>query len=363
MTRRTAFLVGIIVLVHASASAQTGARYMNDPVVHAGVLIMGPNGRSGSGAAVQTGDRVGADLGGTVYLAPCSTVGAADRGHAISAAATDVWQLSGRVLELGAEQASIQVGWQRIRRNGQDDASSPQSLTFTLQRGERKTLESITVPATGSCAERSASLDVAFVSRRELFSPAGSGSSASDAIGNDGQLRSVVAELRGGVMGARAADQPAPASVTAELWLVRSTPGRADETLHLASSVSPIPRPFAFTPITIQTASGALTIKVEGTIETGQSPEGERRFYFSANRTVTFAPVNGPPRDSAVRTVESSLKTTVTMPGPEEVLSFELPPLKIPGGAAVPDQLSIRVRLTPVETIKMIKKSIGVFEP
>jgi hypothetical protein len=63
------------------------------------------------------------------------------------------------------------------------------------------------------------------------------------------------------------------------------------------------------------------------------------------NRTVTFAPANRSARDTAP-IVEGSTKTTVPMPGPDEVLSFEMPPLRIPGGATVPDRLSIRVRLT-----------------
>jgi hypothetical protein len=90
-----------------------------------------------------------------------------------------------------------------------------------------------------------------------------------------------------------------------------------------------------------------LNVRVQGTIEVGTSAEGERRFYFSANRSISFAPTNRPPRDGAPL-VEGSTKTTVPLPGPDEVLSFEMPALRIPGGAALPDRLSIRIRLTPV---------------
>ena len=129
------------------------------------------------------------------------------------------------------------------------------------------------------------------------------------------------------------------------MWLVRTVPGRADETLHLTSPVAPTPRRFAFPAVTIQTATGTLTVKVEGTVEAGVTPDGERRFHFAANRTVTFA-LTSRPGPAAAPIVEGSTKTTVPVPGPEEVIGFEMPPLRVPGGATLPDRLSIRVRLT-----------------
>jgi hypothetical protein len=138
-----------------------------------------------------------------------------------------------------------------------------------------------------------------------------------------------------------------PTMLSADLWLVRSAPGRADETLQITVPAMSVAQRFAFSPVSIQTGTGVLNVRVEGTVEVGTSAEGERRLYFSANRTVNFAPANRPARDSAP-IVEGSTKTTVSMPGPDEVLSFEMPPLRVPGGQTLPDRLSIRVRLTPV---------------
>ena len=89
-----------------------------------------------------------------------------------------------------------------------------------------------------------------------------------------------------------------------------------------------------------------MTVKVEGTVEAGQSPEGERRFHFTATRSVTSVTSARPTRDGKP-IVEGSTKTTVALPGPDEVLSFEMPPLRTPEGVTLSDRLSVRVRLAP----------------
>ncbi|MCC7044322.1 MAG: hypothetical protein IT183_10685 [Acidobacteria bacterium] len=116
--------------------------------------------------------------------------------------------------------------------------------------------------------------------------------------------------------------------------------------MHVTSSVTSIPATFAFAPITIDAASGTATVQVEGTVEVGYTPEGERRFFFSANRRLGFVPANRPARDSAPVN-EGSSRTSVPVPGPDQILSFELPPLQLPGGGVLPDRFSVRVRLTP----------------
>ena len=78
------------------------------------------------GSAVQTGESVGADMAGLVYIAPCSSMGASNPGRPVSAFATDVWLMSGKVLELTDQQASVQVGWRRIRSGGQEESSPEQ---------------------------------------------------------------------------------------------------------------------------------------------------------------------------------------------------------------------------------------------
>jgi hypothetical protein len=148
------------------------------------------------------------------------------------------------------------------------------------------------------------------------------------------------------MISARGAGAPAPMMLHADLWLVRSAPGQADTTMHVTSSVMPIPVTFAFTPIAIDTGTGTATFQVEGTVEVGFTPEGEQRFFFSASRRLGFVPANRPARDNAPLN-EGSSKTSVPVPGPDQILSFELPPVRLPDGTTLPDRFSIRVRLTP----------------
>jgi hypothetical protein len=353
MRMQSAFVVGVV-LFASTAAAQNAPPRVNEPIVHSGLFIMRPDGKPG-GFAVQTGEHAGADLAGTLFVSPCSSIGAARPSRPISAFATDVWQMSGRVLELDDQQVSLQVGWRRVRRDGQDESSPEQHTTLILKRGERNTLETINVAATGSCEARSVSLDVIFASRRELygFDPvrpgAGGGGGSGSAGGRSGFVQGTVKESGAGggggmSFGMQKLGHPALEKLSADLWLVRSTPGRSDETLHVTSQVMPIPMTYAFTPLTIQTTAGSVSVKVEGTIEAGLSPQGERQFHFTAKRNITSTTSRQPTRDGSA-VVEGSTKTTVLMPGPDEVLSFEMPPLRTADGVTLPDRLSIRVRV------------------
>jgi hypothetical protein len=233
-----------------------------------------------------------------------------------------------------------------VRRDGRQENPPEQSLTLTLKRGERYTLESIAFPASGSCEARNLSLDIVYASLRELTGIAAlvhgfAGTKESAGAGSP----AVPGAGSGGVGGAHAGRQRS-SSGTADLWLVRSTPGRADETLHTVAQITPIPVTFAFAPLTIQSAGGTFSVKVEGTLETGRTPDGEQRLHFTATRSVT-AVTTARPAPGSKPVVEGSTKTTVTFPGPDDVLSFDMPPLRAPDGSTPPDRLSIRVRITP----------------
>lgn len=356
MTSRIALVVGVLAIGQTAWAQQMPVK-MAEPIVHFGLFE--PADGPSRGSATQTAEESGAYETGSVYLAPCTTMGGADSGRPLPAAATDIWNLSTRVLSLDDERAAVQITWQPVRRDGQERRDQPQSTTLTLARGERSRVEVIHVPAKGECGARSAALEVLFASRNELYprpaarsatrggggisnvptgtSGAGGGGGRVVFEGADGGVTYVAVQRQG---------TPAPSMLHADLWLVRSAPGQPDATMHLTSSVSSIPVTFAFAPITIETASGTATVQVEGTVEVGNTPEGERRFFFSASRRLGFTPANRPARDGAPLN-EASSKTSVPVPSEDQILSFELPPMQLPGGATLPDRFSIRVRLTP----------------
>ena len=354
MRIRIAVITAAIGALGADAIAQPPPQF-GRPIVHSGLFTTRADGKVGS-AAMQTGEYVGADLDGTLHLS-CSGSGASTVGRPVSAFATDVWAMSGKVLELNDQQASVQVGWRRLRRAGQEENSPEQSTTLTLKRGERHTLETIAVPASGACEARTVTLDVVFASRSELYgisesdyargSGGGRGSGTASAGGRLPYVQGSQSRVgAGGAMGPVPGGLPHPGleRLTVDLWLVRSTPGAADQTLHMTSSLRPFPETFAFAPLTVQTANGTVNLKVEGTLEGGLSSEGERQLYFAASRSVTTTASSRPARDGKAVT-EGSTKTTLKMPGPDEVVSFEMPPLRTADGVTLPDRFSIRVRV------------------
>jgi hypothetical protein len=325
------------------------------PIVHVGVFAIRPDGSAGA-HAVETARSAGEPLSGAVYLAPCATIGAVSGVRPLPASATEAWRLSGRVLALTEAQTSLQLTWHKIRQNGQDVALPGNTVSLTLNRGERVRLDGVTVEPAGLCPGRTAAFEAVFASLNEMI-PSGGPATSRTAEIRSPSGRTVgtwqagrggfVTTVEGGDTVTRFAVAGRPRNVTsADLWLVHAAPGIADETRHLAvDSLSSFPREFSFPPVAITTAAGVLTVLVQGTIETGLAPDGEPRLYFSANRRVTFAPSGRAPRDTA-SVVEASTKTAVPMPGPQDVLSFEMPPLRVPGGDAVPNNLSIRVKLT-----------------
>jgi hypothetical protein len=352
---------GAMFMTPAGAAAQTPPPLpsgMSNPIVHAGLFTIRPDGSVG-GYAAETASTSGEDITAAVYLAPCGALGGVSGARPLPASATEVWKLSGRVHALTETQVSLELTWQRVRRGGQEVNAPGQTVPLTLARGERTRLDEVTVPAAGVCPERSAVLDVVFASRDELrarpdgavTTGVGGGSRAgasrgAGVAGSGGGVR-VFRATGGGTTTTRLANiDQVPRMPVADLWLVHSTLGAADQTLHVTvDQVTSFPRQFSFAPLAVRTASGVLTVTVQGTIETGLTPEGEPRLYFSANRNVTFAPGGRAARDTAP-VVEGSTKTAVAMPGADDVLSFEMPPLRIPGGQALTNRLSIRVRLT-----------------
>jgi hypothetical protein len=360
MTSRVALVAGALAIAQTAAWAQQ-APGPDDPMVHFGLFASSADGRR-VGSATTTNWEVGAHDPGILYLSPCSTMGTNSESRPLPAAATDVWNVSTRILSLDQERVSVQITWQPVRREGQDRNEPPQSTTLTLGRGERSRVEHVHIPARGECEARSAALEVVFASRNELYAriPAAAGTrgggggvsnTPTGATGSSGAGggRVVSEGSAGGVTNVAVRQQgaAAPSILHADLWLVRSAPGQPDTTMHLTSSVSSIPVTFAFAPITIEAASGTATVQVEGTVEVGYTPEGERRFFFSASRRLGFSPANRPARDGAPSN-EASSKTSVPVPSEDQILSFELPPLQLPGGGGVlPDRFSIRVRLTP----------------
>ena len=99
--------------------------------------------------------------------------------------------------------------------------------------------------------------------------------------------------------------------------------------------------PFAFTPFTIETAAGPIGVQINGSLQV-TSERGSAELVFTAVRDVKYA-TSDSNRD-LTRTGSSTTRNP--MPGPDEVLSFELPPIRMPNGnSTLSDQYSVRLRI------------------
>jgi hypothetical protein len=317
----------------------------------------------------------------TVHLSACSK-GAGGRAPML---ATDVWTFDGRVVSASPAQATVQVNWRRVRAAGQEMSQPSTSVELTLGPGDRVPLDTVTTDAADGCPAREVSLEVRFEPRGEFrrFSAAGDtvrggGASSSAAggvanvavsstsggsTGGSGGGGGIVGGARTGTAGARGPIGVARVggglvtgvrgttvqhALKADVWLVHSAPGRPDAVLHTETAATSGGGDFAFPPVAIALPTGSLNVSVAGITELGPATS-DRRFAFSATRRVSFTPSSGQARDSSANTASGSTRSIGPVPGPEEVVSYEMPPIQMPGVGDVPDRFSIRVRLTPVQ--------------
>ena len=123
------------------------------------------------------------------------------------------------------------------------------------------------------------------------------------------------------------------------LWLMHTTPDRKDEVVHQLVRAPREGADFAFAPISIDTPRGAVVVQVSGSFGVADG-----QFIFVTNRSVKYVSQRDQKTTPAS---EGTGRTVNAMPGPADVLSFELPPIPGPGGAApLPNQLSVRVQVT-----------------
>ena len=141
-----------------------------------------------------------------------------------------------------------------------------------------------------------------------------------------------------------------PGLFDVNLWLVRSVPGQTDEVTHSTLRMNQDGASFAFPPVAVDTSEGTTMVQVTGSLAVTQTDNGEQQLVFSTGRRITnrrdTTTTVGPPRDHGAD-VQGIGRTTNPLPGPEEVLSFEMPPITLNGRQAAPDQFSVRLKIAP----------------
>lgn len=348
------------------------------PVLQVGVFSYGPDGKEQAAAYATS-----LDTDSLQYVAGCE-IGGGNR--PVPDRATDAWRVSGKVETLTAEEAVVRIDWQRLRAARAGTTSPGGSVRLTLHPGDRVPLDSANPDATAACGARTIGFEARFGPRPGFMvgpggsltsSPAvtimrngGSGGGAGGGAGSGSGGGAETGARAGGGRAGSASGSGAGAgsgafadailiqkpdgsgnasarTYTAELFLVRTDkahPEKPDFNLQglILQNVRQVAN-FAFSPFTIDTPAGPVNVQITGMVRV--ITEGaEPSLSFTTARSVRYSS-NSPTRDASSASTGSST-TTNPMPGPDDVVSFELPPIRLPNSSAtLPDQYSVRVRI------------------
>ena len=334
--RVMAFAAALMIFTQAP-SALAGQVPTSEPTVQIGVFGYRADGSNAS-AAYDTEP----SLESRVYASgKLCQVGAGYR--ETPAWAMHAWRFSGRVLSKSRDEAIVELTWQRTLDSG-NAIPVPENVTqLTLRAGDRTVLETVHGQSDPPCST-SVTFEVRYMPR---FSEAvraarsfGSGGATSGSLarGVDGTGASG-STVRAGGGGVGAGPSGTRASwMHVDLWLVHSAPDRKDEVIHQLVRAPREGADFAFAPVSIDTLRGGVVVQVSGSFGVADG-----QLTFITNRSVKY--LSGGGRDGAADT-QGTGRTVNAMPGPDEVLSFEMPPIHgSPGGVVLPNQFSVRVRI------------------
>jgi hypothetical protein len=343
------------------ASAQNPAP-ANDPIVQVGLYGYRADGSLGSSA-----HDTAPELSSIVYMnGQRCLMGAGNR--PAPADATDVWQFKGKVLSSTPEQAVVQLEWRRTVANGLRIDGNESSLQLNLRIGEAVQLDQAGMEGKPGCPTVAVGFEARYAPRfwglppgvigggggRAGSSASGSGGGSGSGgmtvkmgtVSRSGGFGTSVAVPQSGGDGGGTAATASSGLFDVNLWLVRTVPGRPDEVNHATLRMNETGASFSFAPIAVTTSRGEAFVQVTGNLAVVRGTSGEEQLVFSTSRRVGLTAPGQAPRDSAPDSSGTS-RIINRMPGPEEVLSFEMPPITLNGQQAAPDQLSVRLTIAP----------------
>jgi len=342
------FAIASSVLLLMAQAASTTSKPRPAIVLQVGIFSYGPDGQPQAAAYTTDASQ------SYQYVAGCE-IGSGNR--PVPDRATDAWRVSTIVERMNEEEAVVRLDWQRVRAGGTPATSPGASVQLTLHPGDRVPLDSATPNPTAGCGGRTIAFEARFTTRPEWMVVPGRGPLTESPA---------VTIMRGGGSGRGAgwgSGTGAPAGVgsavrlpktntnesmefSADLWLVKSDARQEKPEFNSQGLVLEKVRgttAFAFSPFTIDTPAGPITVQIAGSMQV-TTERGAAELIFSTTRTVRLV-AGGPSRDTTSNTSGTST-TRNPMPAPGDVLSFELPPIRVPNSTAtVPDQYSVRVRI------------------
>lgn len=247
--------------------------------------------------------------------------------------ATDAWRFSGKVVSADADAAVVQLNWRRVLDQG-SVAASESAVELTIQRGEKVVLDQVAAPAPPGCSATSVLFEAHYGSRPlavvvRANEPAGAIAGGKPTPSGGGNAAAVTRRVR---------------AYSVNLWFFHSAPGEPDQVISQPVLVTTRQASFAFPPVAIDGAGGKMRVFVTGSFEIRNGANGEE-LVFNAERRATPFSIEGL-RDRPAD-IHGTSTLTMPLPRPEEVLSFEMPPIRLHGRAELPDRFSVRVQIRP----------------
>jgi len=230
-----------------------------------------------------------------------------------------VWRVTARIIGQEADGYLVDVAWQRVNSQGQLDGS-PSVKRLTIRPEESQQLERLMPSAASACGAAETQLRAA--------------------------VRLAPVRARGG--GGRGGGVVATPMVAreAEIWLVHTLPNGTTESVRQDSPLLPS-MGFSFVPMRVSTPSGDIGVQIWGF---GQiSSEGQLNTLSITITRLAFTPPGIPgPRSRIVG--QGNTAQTIALPEPNEVVAFDLPPLKRTDASddlLSGHRFSIRLRVKP----------------
>jgi hypothetical protein len=330
----------VVLLALAQAVAPIQRNAPSQPVLQVGVFSYGPDGKSQAAAYDTT-----LASESFQYIAGCE-IGGGNR--PVPDRATDAWRLSGKVERVNGDEAVVRVDWQRIRAGGVAVTSPGGSTQLTLHPGDRVPLDTANPDPSAGCGGRTIGFEARFGPRPGFMTGPGGALSESPAVtimrdrGTAGVVGTGEVSATASSPGSEAVTKP----FTADLWLVktdRAHPDRGEfNTQGLVVEVRGATS-FAFSPFTVETSAGPANVEVTGMLQP-ENKEGSLQLLCIVMRNIRYSTNNSTPNSNASVKGTSTIRNP--MPGPRDVLSFELPPITVPNTTAtLPEQYSVRLRI------------------
>jgi hypothetical protein len=203
------------------------------------------------------------------------------------------WRVASHVVRQSESEAVINVDWRRMWDRGEKVRTGPAgSVQLTLNPGDRIPLDHIPnlLPDAG-CRAVGMGLDVRL--GRSAFLP-----------------RTVDQTLPAGARAGGAG------SLDVDLWLVHTTPSGSLHAQHQTVRLTPAGGMFTFAPVRFETTRGEIGVELTGAFQRFTAG-GSELLLVSLSRVIT----GGSAPSARLGGSSSSL---IMLPGPDEVLSFEM---------------------------------------